>query len=105
MSEPIWALDATLIAGLVRGGEVSAKEVLEAHTERIEQHNEQLNALVYLNLDEARASAAAVDARVAAGEDPGPLAGVPIGIKELERVKGWPDTGASVPHKDEIAPR
>src|SRR5204863_2085794 len=53
----------------------------------------------------ARAAAAAIDTHIAAGEDPGPLAGVPIGIKELERVEGWPDTGASVPHKDEIAPR
>src|SRR4029077_10920647 len=64
-----------------------------------------LNAIIHLDLDGARAAAAAVDARVASGEDAGPLAGVPIGIKELERVKGMPDTGASVPHKDKIAPR
>jgi len=105
MSEPIWTQDATQIADLVRSGDVSAKEVLEAHIERIEQHNETLNALIYLNLDQARAAASAVDDRVARGEDPGPLAGVPIGIKELERVEGWPDTHASVPHKDQIAPR
>ena len=105
VSEYLWQLDAALLADRVRAGEVSAKEVLEAHIERIEQHNETLNALVYLDLDAARAAAAAVDEHVAAGDDPGLLAGVPIGVKELERVEGWPDTGASVPHKDEIAPR
>jgi aspartyl-tRNA(Asn)/glutamyl-tRNA(Gln) amidotransferase subunit A len=105
VSEPIWTLDAVEIAGLVRTGDVSAKEVLEACIERIEQHNETLNALVYLDFDQAREAATAVDARLASGEDPGPLAGVPLGVKELERVKGWPDTGASIPHRDRIAER
>ena len=105
MTDPIWTLDASDIADLVRGGDVSAKEVLERHVERIEEHNETLNALVHVDLDRARADAAAIDARVAVGEDPGPLAGVPLGVKELEQVAGMPDTGASVPHKDKIAER
>jgi aspartyl-tRNA(Asn)/glutamyl-tRNA(Gln) amidotransferase subunit A len=103
--ERLWEKDAYEIADLVRAGGVSAKEALEAHLERIDAHNETLNAIVHLDVDGARAAAAAVDERVAAGENPGPLAGVPIGVKELERVEGMPDTGASVPHKDEIAPR
>jgi aspartyl-tRNA(Asn)/glutamyl-tRNA(Gln) amidotransferase subunit A len=105
VNEPIWKLDAATIADLVRGGDLSAKEVLEVHIERIEAHNEELNAIIYLDLDGARDAAGEIDRRIASGEDPGPLAGVPIGIKELEWVKGMPATGASVPHKDKIAER
>lgn len=101
----IHKLDASEIADRVRGGEISAKEVLEAVVERIERFNDELNALIYLDVDGARAQAATIDERVSNGEDPGPLAGVPLGIKELECVEGWPNTHASVPHKDEVAER
>lgn len=101
----IHKLDAAEIADKVRAGEVSAKEVLDATVERIERYNAELNALVHLDLDAARAQAARIDERIANGTDPGALAGVPVGIKELEQVEGWPDTGASVPHADEIAER
>jgi aspartyl-tRNA(Asn)/glutamyl-tRNA(Gln) amidotransferase subunit A len=103
MSEPIWKQDAYEIADLVRAGEISAKEVLEIFAERIETYNEELNAIIFLDLDQARADAAEIDRRVAAGEDPGPLAGVPMGIKELESVRGWPNTHASVPYADNVA--
>lgn len=103
MTNTIWQLDAAELADRIRSGAISAKEAFETHLERIEQHNEELNALVHIDADRARADAAEVDRRVSAGEDPGPLAGVPIGIKELESVAGMPKTGASVPHKDEIA--
>ena len=102
MSGEIWRLDAYEIADRVRGGDVSAKEVLESFAERIERYNEELNAIVYIDLDGARAQAAQIDARVAAGEDPGPLAGVPIGIKDLEDVAGMPTTHGSVPYKDNV---
>lgn len=101
----IHKLDATQIADSVRAGEISAKEVLEAVVERIERFNPELNALVFLDIDGARAQAARIDERIANGDDPGALAGVPLGIKELEAVEGWPYTHASVPHKDEIADR
>ncbi len=97
--------DATQIADDVRAGKISAKEVLEAAAERIERFNGELNAIVHLDLDGARAQAARIDDQVARGDDPGPLAGVPLGIKELEAVEGWPFTHASVPHRDEIAER
>jgi aspartyl-tRNA(Asn)/glutamyl-tRNA(Gln) amidotransferase subunit A len=101
----IHKLDASEIADKVRAGDVSAKEVLEAVTERIERFNEDLNAIIHLDLDGARAQAARIDEAIAQGNDPGPLAGVPLGIKELESVEGWPATHASVPHKDKIAAR
>jgi aspartyl-tRNA(Asn)/glutamyl-tRNA(Gln) amidotransferase subunit A len=105
MTEQLWRLDACEIADRVRAGEVSAKEVLEVFVDRIQQHNEELNALVHLDIDSARKQAADVDRRMAEGNDVGALAGVPVGIKELENVEGWPATHASVPHKDEIAER
>jgi aspartyl-tRNA(Asn)/glutamyl-tRNA(Gln) amidotransferase subunit A len=103
-NENIWQLDAHEIADRVRAGDVSAKEVLETFAERIERYNEELNAIVYVDLDGARAQATEIDSRIAAGEDPGPLAGVPVGIKDLEDVAGMPTTFGSVPYKDNIAP-
>lgn len=102
MVDRLFELDAWQIADHVRGGDVSAKEVLEAFAERIEAYNEELNAIVFLDLDRARTDAAAIDERVARGEDPGPLAGLPLGIKDLEDVAGMPTTYGSVPYKDNV---
>jgi aspartyl-tRNA(Asn)/glutamyl-tRNA(Gln) amidotransferase subunit A len=62
-----------------------------------------LNAFVYLDRDGARARAAEVDADVAAGRDPGPLAGVPFGVKDLENCAGMPTSHGSLLFKDEGA--
>jgi aspartyl-tRNA(Asn)/glutamyl-tRNA(Gln) amidotransferase subunit A len=102
MADRLFEHDAYQIADLVRSGDVSAKEVLETFAERIEAYNEELNAIVHLDLDRARADASDIDARVAAGDDPGPLAGVPLGIKDLEDVAGMPTTYGSVPYKDNV---
>jgi aspartyl-tRNA(Asn)/glutamyl-tRNA(Gln) amidotransferase subunit A len=103
MSDEIWKLDAHVIADRVRAGDISAKEILETFAERIERYNGELNAIVHLDLDGARAQAAEIDSRIAAGSDPGPLAGVPVGIKDLEDVAGMPTTFGSVPYKDNVA--
>jgi len=76
------------LARLVRDGEVSAAEVLAAHIARIELHDGRLNCFTDTTFARARAEAAAVDAKVAAGDDPGPLAGVPIAVKNLFDVRG-----------------
>lgn len=96
-------LDARTVAGEVRAGRLSALEVLDACLARISEHNDALNAFVFLDEVRARAVARAVDEVVAAGDDPGPLAGVPLGIKELEAVEGWPQTLASTAFRDRIA--
>src|SRR5439155_1132798 len=62
---------------------------------RIEKAQGDLNAFVHVDADGARRRAAEVEAAVRAGRDPGPLAGVPFGVKELEPVEGWPHTEAS----------
>jgi aspartyl-tRNA(Asn)/glutamyl-tRNA(Gln) amidotransferase subunit A len=70
------------IASAVQRGETSATAVLEAALARIHASNDELLVFRELSEDEARRRAAAVDAAVAAGEDPGPLAGVPLAIKD-----------------------
>jgi len=102
MAGQIWELDTYEIADRVRAGDVSAKEVLETFAERIESYNAELNAIVHLDLDGARAAASDIDARIAKGEDPGALAGVPLGIKDLEDVAGMPTTNGSIPYKDNV---
>jgi aspartyl-tRNA(Asn)/glutamyl-tRNA(Gln) amidotransferase subunit A len=95
--------DAWELADAVRAGDCSAKELLETHLERIERINPRLNAVCHLDVDAARARADQIDADVAAGRDPGPLAGVPVGVKELASVEGWPETEASLIYQHRIA--
>jgi aspartyl-tRNA(Asn)/glutamyl-tRNA(Gln) amidotransferase subunit A len=95
--------DAWELADAVRAGQLSARELLEDHVARIEACNPTLNAVWFLDVHGARTRAGEIDARVAAGEDPGPLAGVPMGVKELASVQGWPDTHASLAYRDQIA--
>jgi aspartyl-tRNA(Asn)/glutamyl-tRNA(Gln) amidotransferase subunit A len=102
MSE-LWERDAWTLADDVRAGSLRARDVVEVHLERIERRNGELNAICNLDADGARRQADDVDGRVTAGEDPGPWAGVPIGVKELYQVEGFPDTHASLLHRDAIA--
>jgi aspartyl-tRNA(Asn)/glutamyl-tRNA(Gln) amidotransferase subunit A len=83
------------IAKKVRGGEVSAVAVLDAHLERITAVDLELNAFLRVTDDLAREHATEVDRKVAAGEDPGPLAGVPLGIKDNMCLEGVETTAAS----------
>ncbi len=83
-------------ADAIRRGELSARELLERCLARIEEHDGALNAFVHLDADGARRAAADVDRRVAAGEDPGPFAGVPLGVKDLEDCAGMPTSHGSL---------
>lgn len=74
-------LGATVIAGMVRRREVSAVEVTRAVLARMDAVNPRLNAVVARRDAAALAEAAAVDACLAAGDDPGPMAGVPVTVK------------------------
>jgi len=98
----IFERDAWELADGVRAGDHTAKELLEAHLERIERLNPTLNAVCHLDVDAARARAEQIDTEVAAGNDPGPLAGVPVGVKELASVEGWPCTDASLVYADRV---
>ncbi|MGB1653770.1 MAG: amidase, partial [Acidimicrobiales bacterium] len=80
------------LAASVRSGDRSAVSVTQAALERVDAHDGALNAFVALDADRAIAQAAAIDERVAAGDDVGPLAGVPIGVKDLEDALGFRTT-------------
>ena len=81
---------AVEVAEAVRSGRRSAVDVLEECLARIEAANPELNAFVHVDAGLARAAAERVDAALARGEDPGPLAGVPFGVKDLEDCAGMP---------------
>ena len=100
----LWERDAWELADGVRDGELRRRpRLLDAFLARIEKFDPELNAFCFLDVDGARARAAEIDAAVARGEDPGPWAGVPMGVKELVAVEGWPDTHASMVFEDDIA--
>ncbi len=86
---------ASAIAAAVRSGEVRASEVLEACLEAVEQVEGQLGCFVTLTPELARAQAEAVDAQVAAGGPLGPLAGVPVAVKDNLCTAGVPTTCSS----------
>ncbi len=84
------------LAEAVRKGERKATEVLDQHAAAITAADEKLNAFVHLDLDRAREAAEQIDARRARGEDPGLLAGVPFGVKDLEDCAGMPTSYGSL---------
>jgi aspartyl-tRNA(Asn)/glutamyl-tRNA(Gln) amidotransferase subunit A len=86
---------AAEIAGAVRAGARSATDVVEEHLAAIAGREGELHAFNLVLADEARAAAEEVDRRVAAGEDPGPLAGVPVALKDNLCTRGIPTTCSS----------
>jgi aspartyl-tRNA(Asn)/glutamyl-tRNA(Gln) amidotransferase subunit A len=103
MADELWQHDAWELAERVRAGELRARTLLELSLDRIDRLDPKLNAVWFQDRDRALADADLVDRRVEAGEDPGPFAGIPMGVKELAQVQGWPDTHASVPYANAIA--
>ena len=91
----LWELPAEEIARSVRAREVSAAEVTEASLARTARVEPLIAAYLDLFEDEARARAAELDRRIAAGEDPGPLAGVPVALKDNLSLSGHALTCAS----------
>ena len=74
-------LTATALAALIRTRQLSAVEATRATLDRIDRLNPGLNAIVQRRDDQALRDAAGLDAALARGEDPGPLAGVPVTVK------------------------
>ena len=85
----------------VRSKEVSARELTQAALERIDALDGNYNAFVALDGTRALDQADALDAKIASGADPGPLAGIPIGVKDLSNAIGFTTTYGSVLHADD----
>ena len=94
--DALWRLPASQTAALVRAHQVSATEVARAALARVDAVNPRLNAIVECRPDEVLARAAAIDAALARGEDPGPLAGVPITTKVNVDQAGYATTTTRV---------
>jgi len=86
---------ASEIAELVSTGEISAIEILERHLNHIEEYEKDVHAFNLVTIDEARAAAEETDKLIAKGKKVGPLAGVPVAIKDNLCTKGIPTTASS----------
>ncbi len=83
------------LAGKIHSGELSSVEVTQAHLDRIAAVDDQVHAFLHVDSARALATAARVDAKIAAGEQVGPLAGVPLALKDVLAYSGAPTTCGS----------
>lgn len=90
----IAACSAVGLRRLIEVGELSCLEVIEASLARIEEHNGTINAVVTIN-ENASEEARRLDQRLARGERVGPLAGLPVGIKDVTQTAGMRTTFGS----------
>ncbi|WP_370069349.1 amidase [Streptacidiphilus sp. MAP5-3] len=108
MNEPLHYADATALAALIRRRELSSREVVQAHLDRIDQVNPRINAIVTLDPEGALTAARAADDRLARGLPVGPLHGLPIAFKDTHLTRGMRTTHGSplfadhVPDEDEL---
>ena len=87
--------DAAVLARAIAEGEVSSREVTQAHLDRIASVDDRVHAFLHVDTEAALASADRVDAKRAAGDALGPLAGVPLALKDVLTMKGVPTTCGS----------
>ncbi|HIV56617.1 MAG TPA: Asp-tRNA(Asn)/Glu-tRNA(Gln) amidotransferase subunit GatA [Candidatus Stackebrandtia faecavium] len=86
---------AAELSQAMTAGEVTSEEVTQAFLDRIDAVEPKLNAFLHIDAEGALNTARAVDAARAKGEELGPLAGVPIAVKDIVATKGMPTTAAS----------
>src|SRR5713101_7624347 len=101
MSELYWK-PAHELAAMIRRRDIKAAELMDLTIKRIEQTNPKLNAFCALRADDAIADARAIDEKIARREELGPLAGLPLGVKDLEDAFGLPTTHGSKAFKDHL---
>jgi aspartyl-tRNA(Asn)/glutamyl-tRNA(Gln) amidotransferase subunit A len=88
-------MSAVAIAKSIADGEVSAVEVARAHLDRIAAVDDRVHAFLHVDTEGALAAAEKVDTARAAGEPLGPLAGVPVAVKDVVTTRGVPSTAGS----------
>ncbi|HEX6231964.1 MAG TPA: Asp-tRNA(Asn)/Glu-tRNA(Gln) amidotransferase subunit GatA [Jiangellaceae bacterium] len=95
MSAELTRMTAADLAGLMVRGEVSAVEIAQAHLDRIAAVDGKVHAFLYVNTEGALAAARSVDERRSAGDQLGPLAGVPLALKDVFTTADMPTTCGS----------
>ncbi|MFB6478404.1 amidase [Streptomyces virginiae] len=103
MQDALWRMSAAAQAEAVRGGKVSAVELVDSHLDRIASVNPTVNAVTQLLAERAREAAGRLDRRRAAGDPLGPLAGVPFTVKESTAIEGVPTTFGTARFRDLVA--
>jgi amidase len=101
--EDLWRLSAAELAGLIKSRKVSAREAASAALARLDAVNPSINAVVDHRPEQVLAQAGEIDQRIARGEDPGPLAGVPVTIKVNIDQEGFATTNGLKIQRDVIA--
>jgi amidase len=101
--QDLWRLSAAEMAALIRSKKVSAKEAAAAGLARLDAVNPKINAVVDHRPEDVLAQAAAVDAAIGRGEDPGPLAGVPVTVKVNIDQEGFATTNGLKLQRDTVA--
>ncbi|CAN5643780.1 amidase [soil metagenome] len=102
MSEEIGPFStATQMLAALRAAEVSSRELVELHVDRIEKFDPQLNSIAVPTVDRARAAAVAADERRAGGDD-APLLGLPMTLKESTLIEGMPQSAGVVELKEHV---
>jgi len=100
---PIHFKSARELVSLVNSKQLSPLELLEETLKRIEAVNPTLNAFVSMRAEAAMDEAKALTEQIASHGAAVPLAGIPIGVKDLEDVKGMVTSFGSIPFKDNVA--
>jgi len=95
-AEPIHYKNAATLAALIRSKQLSSRQVVQAHLDRISVVNPKINAIVTLMADDALKGADAADRAVASGAELGPLHGVPFSIKDTMDTAGVPSQRGSL---------
>jgi len=104
MDNQLWQKSAVELAAGIRAKDYSCVEVMQSVVGRIAATNTHLNAIVFDYSEQALAQAAAADARLAAGDAPGPLHGIPVTIKINVDYEGTPNTNGIPAFQDLISP-
>src|SRR5579871_3993352 len=102
--QDLWRLSAADLAVLVRSKKITAKDAATAALARLDAVNPKINAVVDHRPDDVLKQAADVDATIARGDDPGPLAGVPVTVKVNIDQQGFASTNGLTLQRDAIAP-
>ena len=103
--DPLATVSFAQFAQDLRAGRVSASSLIEIYLERIRQLNPKLDAVSELDAERALEAAKGIDLLLHAGHDPGPLAGLPVLVKDLYQVNGLATTAGSRMNVQDLVPR